>query len=350
MPNLMDIAHSDVMESKLSALEALEPAVPAPILEQADTPPEQPPVTIERGTESPISKPADARPTAEVPPKNDATIPPEPKGSQFAKDAQRRDTSWKELNRQKAEFKAQQDGIAAREQAIAQREARLTQERVKLRQKAPPEQFETEARNLTTAHENTSRQAKDFTDKAKELEEKGDYRGAALAEAKADELKELAVVQKAKAKEFKEYADNLRKNPPADLTKIEQKQAQALQHYTLEAAKKWPDLAVTGSEFQKIVVQSEKTLANAGVDVRENPVLRYYIAEFAASQAAAGRVPAMEKELGQLRAKVKELELATAPGGGSPAATTPRNGDAAPSDEDEGAALRQAAIERGSLR
>lgn len=350
MNALMDIPQTDVMEAKLAALEAELPEPAAPIREQVDPPADTQPAAPKQDVpETPIP-PADALPAADKPP-IDATkdSPPEPKGSNFAKDAQRRDTSWKELNRQKAEFKTQQDGIAAREQAIAQCEARLTQERAKLHQKSPPEKFEREAATLIAAHESTSRNAKDFADKAKELEEKGDYKGAALAESKAEELKELAVVQKAKAKEFKDYADNLRKNPPADIKQIEQQQAQALQHYTLEAAKKWPDLAVTGSEFQKTVVQSESTLAKAGVDIRENPVLRYYIAEFAAAQAAAGRVPAMDKELGQLRAKVKELELATAPGGGSQAVTTPKTGDAPLSEEDEGEALRAMAVQRGRL-
>ncbi len=112
----------------------------------------------------------------------------------------------------------------------------------------------------------------------------------------------------------------------------------------MAAAKEWPDLLKDGSEFQKKVAKNIQDARAAGLDENELPVIRYHAARMAALETESARVPDLVKKLGEAEAKVKELELLSAPGGGVGAVQRQPSGQPA-SDEDEGEALRREAAE-----
>jgi hypothetical protein len=83
--------------------------------------------------------------------------------------------------------------------------------------------------------------------------------------------------------------------------------------------------------------------------VAKLPGFIYYCAERAALKLAADRVPNLEKELGELRTKVKELDALTNPsprgGGGVQRPKSPKGWDQM-SSEEQFDALRQEASQR----
>jgi len=153
------------------------------------------------------------------------------------------------------------------------------------------------------------------------------------------ELREAAIAEKHSAKNFKDYAKSLRDNPDPTIQQLKEKNEKATREYQLQAAQKWPEFVKEGSEFQKQVGKALATLKQHGLDVAESPALWYFAAEHAATASDAARVPGLEKELGETKAKVKELELLVTPGGGVEAA--PRKGSSEMSDDEEGAELQQ---------
>ncbi len=346
----MDLAHTDALDAKLSALEAAETPITAPLREQVDEPP-QPAEPITDGKETPISNPPDTRPAADKPAERQDNKPKETT-SAFSKDQQRKDQSWKSLNSEKEAFRKQQQDFALERAKYQQNIDRDQQAKAKSSSKNGPEFYEQGASALLQAADASDLQADGLEARAQRLEDNGDEAGATKIKAQVKALRNQAIVNRSKSEEAKNYADHLRKNPDPTLQQIQEKNASALKFYTLEAAKipGCEDMVKEGSEFLQKMAVYEKNLEEQGYPVIENPVMRYHVAQFIRAESAAGRVPAMEKELGQLRAKVKELEAFTAPGGGRSAVTQQLPpGNAPRSDEDEGAALRAEAQGRRTL-
>lgn len=335
--------------AKLEAAEAAETAIPAIEHVQTDgddqaTPPEpalvEPAKTPDTLTTDTPAAADPAEPKTQTPPKQD-------KGSAFAKDQQRRDTSWKALNTEKAAIQQQQAQVRASQEAHQREVEQWKLQQAKANSQFTPEQIEARATQMGNEAAGALEQAEAWQARADKLENEGDLKGAAKAQMQADQLKEQASESKAMAKALKARADQVRQAPPdTTLAQHKAKLDQQMRGYTLKAVEQWPEFGKQGSEFQKAVAAGLQEARRFGLEVNDNPALIHYAARLVAGETAAARVPAMEKELGELRAKVKDLEGLTAPGGGS--ATVQRQpGNAPLTDADEEAALRAEALARG---
>lgn len=356
MPLIEELPDIDAALARLDAAEAAETQAAPTATETADEQVlDQPGDTTGDGVEpQPDSKPTDtpagAEPKQPTEPKDTETPKPgekpanEPNKSKFAKDQERRDRSWKALNTEKeahakavADFKAQQ-------QAFEQQKQRFESERTKASQKYTPEQYETASGSKVKVAQELDLQADGMEARAAKLDEEGKYGEAQLLKNQAREKREQAAGERGLSRQLKQMADHLRANPDPSAQQVAQQQQAAMKHYTLEAAKQWPDVAKEGSEFQKTMAGHLKAAADAGLDPKEFPVLMYHAARLTAAETDAARVPGMEKELVGLRAKVKELEALTNPGGGRtaaqqlPAKTSPKT------LEEEGEELRAMAM------
>lgn len=226
--------------------------------------------------------------------------PKEP--SRYEKARGRQENAWKQINDEKAALKADR-------------------ERLEASQRAFEEQRKTEEARFTP----------DQYDKAAEkFEKEGKFDLADLARQRASEL---------------------RKNPPPSPQQREVMAAQAAQHQAQmkewwgKAAIDFPSVAKEGSTENQALAGFIK----AEPDVLRSPKGMYYAARLVTAEQSAARVPAMEKELGALRARVKELEALTAPGGGG-VAQNPNPKAAPKSDAEEYAELEALAMGMGTLR
>ena len=284
----------------------------------------------EETSPTPNSLPSDTPATAAnaqtaAPKQNTETQTPAEKGSAFAKDQARLQGGWKTLNEEKGK-------IAAERQTIQQERIRLQQEQTQWqarqqsanKNKLTPELYEQTAQARQESVEQGKLMLEGLKARRQQMEAAGQYVDAAKLDQQIEAKAEEIAVAKHEATQFKAIAADMRKNPQLDGEALTKQNQQHLQHYTVEAAKKWPELAVAKSEFQKATAQAISTLRGAGLDENHFPVLRYFAAEHVAAQSAAARVPAMDKELAQLRARVKELETNSTPGGGQTAATSVR--------------------------
>ena len=116
----------------------------------------------------------------------------------------------------------------------------------------------------------------------------------------------------AKADDLSEYAEQLRKNPPASMRQRTQQLEQARKQWTVEACNAFPDLGKNGSRLQQVVAQHLNMLAKQDPQLLVHPSLVYHVARLADSQIAAAdlrtvaaRVPVLEKEAESLRARLR---------------------------------------------
>lgn len=249
-------------------------------------------------------------------PKTDkGTVPQDQKtedkgpGSKYAKDKARRDDSWKALNAEKESFAAQK----------TQHEAELKAQRDKLaseREEFQRQQQETAANYTPEAYEKMAGLEADKAAKllaaAKEAEDAGDLE-------KAEQLRELAATAKGFQKLATAKAEHIRKNPPA--TQKQQQEAFAAQQkeWTLKAAQDFPEFAKKDGPVQMAAVDFLKMVGQQFPTIAKLPQIFYFAAQYATAKTAADRVPGLEKELGELKTKVGELEALTnpTPSGGS---------------------------------
>lgn len=338
---------TDEALDKLNALEKAETLPPEPLQTQAEDEiqTEQHPASGEvEADKTPDKSLTDTLATADKPKLQDKqeTQPKEDKRSDFAKNADRLDKTWKAVNERKTQLDAKEAEIKAKETAIQQQTAKFEEKQAQSRSKVTPEQHEAAATSKAEDAKTLQSQAELWDTQAEKLEGDGKYKEAAEAKSKADDYRDQANDAKAMARLHKKSAETLRASPDPTYQQIQARNQQHLQHYTVEAAKPFPDLVVTGSEFQKKVVQVETQLRESGVDVNEYPIMRYRAAEFVAAQSAAARVPDLEKKLGEAEAKVKELEALSSPGGGTGSAQQ-LDQTHVPSEDDEREMLREAA-------
>lgn len=225
--------------------------------------------------------------------------------SRYAKARERQEKSWNELNRQKEELQKERE-------AFQKERDELTAQRQKQEQQYTPEQYE---------------QA------ASVFEKQGRFD---LAEAARERAKEL------------------RANPPKPDQALQQRQQQEAQQ--MEAAKKewWGKAAVTYPDVVKQGTpqhQALRTFIESEPEVIRSPKGMFYAARLVSAETAAARVPEMEKELGALRARVKELEGLTAPAGEGAAQRIPgEKSFQEKSDSEQFAELEEQALAMGTLR
>jgi len=319
--------------AEASLREALKPTVvEAAPSGKSDTAPQQTAETVKvEGETKPDSTLNDTRATADKdkPAPTDKIETVTDNKSGYAKNQDRLEKTWKSVNERKTQLDAQEAQLKQQASELESRASKLQLDSVKAKSKFSPEQYEEAATNRIASSEQLLLQADGLDKRAEKLEADGKYGESELAKKQAQDLREQAAGEKYSAKQLKEMAEKLRKNPEPTLKQHQDTLEQHRQHYTVEAAKVWPDLAVAGSEFQKAVLGHLNDAAKSGLDPKENPVLIYHVARLVAAETAAARVPVMEKELGVMQARVKELEALTAPEGGKPAT---QRSTAAPAD------------------
>lgn len=263
-----------------------------------------------------------------------------PNASKYSKDNARKDTSWKALNEEKAKFEGERKAF---EESVKDAKARFQADVDAFKQEqqastATPEKFEKWA-----AAE--SEKAKNFEAAAKQAEDNGEFD-------KAESLKAKAVEAKGLEQRARQYAEDLKKNPPKT---AEQNQAQfkADQKTWIDkASTEFPEFGKKGSEVQNDAIGWFGNITKQVPILSKVPGFIYYAAERAhlvsqvkAGKAASERVSVLEKENGELQAKVKELDALTNP--------TPQGGvnrvnpkDGPKSDDEEFNELRRMAAER----
>ena len=229
-------------------------------------------------------------------------------GSKYAKDFARRLVTWTELNEGKAAFSAEKaklegDIKAQRDRLYGEAEAFRLQQAAST---PPPEKYEAYA-----AEE--ERKAGDLDKQAKAAEADGDF-------TKADKLREAAAEARAWAKNAKAKAEELRKNPPPSQKQQQEKLAVYLKEWTSKAAIDFPEFAKKDSAVQKEAAAYYRQMSAQVPMLQTLPGFIYFCAERAAYKTAADRVPGLERELGELKTKLKELEALTnpSPSGGVP--------------------------------
>jgi hypothetical protein len=273
--------------------------------------------------------------------------PAEPKveetqGSNYAKNQARIEKTWKQINADKEAIAKERSAFESEKLALQQQRTQWEAKRAQESAKVKPEDFEQQAQAKIGQATQMNEQADAWDARAKQLEDAGDFKGSEKASFQAKQLRKDASKQEGLADMYKARADELRKNPDPTTEQVQKQQEAAKQHYTVEAAKKWPELAVQGSEFQKAVAGNLKAIQAQRPHLLDDPAIIYDVARLVAAETTAASVPKMEKELGELRAKVKELTALTTPGGGQTAVTQPHNAPA--SEHDEGADLRAQAL------
>jgi hypothetical protein len=270
--------------------------------------------------------------------KPDAVQPTEPAKSRYAKSQERLTRTWEQVNAEKA-------SLAADKTRLESERAELTRQRAELdaiREQAQGPQFTPD--DYVKASQ-TKRQAADATRlQAGRAEKAGKFEDAARLNRQADKLE-------GQAEDMADYAEQLRKHPPASFEQRARQHEEARKFYTIEAAKAYPDLVRNGSDFQRHVAAELQALSRQDPQLAAQPGVIYHAARLVhlslrakALEADAARVPVLVKEAESLRAKIKELEALTTPAGGG---SVSRLDAEAPADDYQ--ALRQAAAESGAL-
>jgi hypothetical protein len=271
---------------------------------------------VKQPNETQSGTPAAAEKAPVTTDKTETTKPEAKKQSDFAKNQERLDKTWKSVNERKAQLDTTEATLKQREQALTIKEQKIALEAAKAKSKFTPEQYEAASAAKANSIRQLELQAKGLEAQASEFDDSGLAGKAELARQQAQDIREQAAGEKYSAKQLKEMAENLRKNPDPTLAQHQAQLAQHKQHYLIEAAKKWPDLAKEGSEFQKKMTENLQAAAQQGLIAEENPVMFYHVARLVAAESEAARVPELVQKLGVAEAKVKELEALTAVGGG----------------------------------
>jgi hypothetical protein len=209
--------------------------------------------------------------------------------SKYAQSQERRDKSWKALNEEKAAFTKQQEQLKADRDALVIERKKLEGERQKLSQpKHTPEEVEFTA--------------KAWEREAEALEAQGKYE-------EADEKRLLA-------KQAKAWAGELRANPPKPSQTDQEAQAEYDKLQKQWWSKAVIDFPALGKEASPEAVML-KGLVEANPHILKDPEGLYWAGRLAVAETSAATVPKMEKELGELRAKVKDLNEKLAVSGDS---------------------------------
>jgi len=348
---LLDAAESAETPPPTEAFEQREVEAQTRQPESQPKPAEAKPGDLPDGTQAAADPNATATPKVEDSPTAEAPKPGDrpaaaPAKDSFARDKARRDDSWKKLNEEKSAFQQERDQFKAERDYHARERQQFEQERAKAANRYTPEQYEQGSAVNAEKAATLELQADGLEKRAAAAEEADRYDEAKRLRSDAGGLRKKAAYHEELAGQLKAEAQHKRENPDPDAAKLEQSRQQSLRDYTMEANKRWPDVFKQGSELNKTVVAHIQAARQSGLEVKDHPVLIYHAARLTAAEAAAACVPGLNKELGELRAKVKELEALTSPGGGTSAPANLQH-DTPKTDEEEGASLRNTAVAMG---
>ena len=156
-----------------------------------------------------------------------------------------------------------------------------------------------------------------FADKQSALADHKELEAVKAEEAgeldKAEALRDEAKFARRDAQSAKASAEHLRKNPPVSLEKQKEQFTTHQREWVVKAVQDFPDYGKKGSDLQSGTAEVFKQITTAHPEAARMPGLVYYCVRIAAAEAAAARVPALEKELGELKPKLTELEALTNP-------------------------------------
>lgn len=301
--------------------------------QNAPTP--EPLSTDTRATAEPnaaADKSTEAKPATEAP-------KTEPEKSRYAKSQERLQKTWESVNAEKTRLEAEKAKLETERQEMARSRAEFEALRKQTEQPAY------QPADYAAASQQKKALADHQRAEAERLETAGKFD-------EAEKLRKMALKNDALSEDLAEHAENLRKNPPPGLTERAKQLEQQKQTWTLEAAKAFPELAKEGSQFQQTVAYHLQELGKSDPALLAHPSVIYHVSRLTAAEqkvqqltADVARVPELEKELGELKAKVKEYEALTTPAGST--AIHKING---PSAGDEEADLERMAREMVTLR
>ena len=244
-------------------------------------------------------------------------------GSKYSKDFNRRMVTWSELNSEKEKFsaaKVQQENQYKAAIAKFNADVQAFQEE-KSSMTPSPEKYEAFADK-----QNNLANEKELA--AKKAEEAGDFDTA-------EKLRDEAKFARRDATAAKASAENVRKNPPINEKQRQEKFVADQRTWLDKAAIDFPEFAKKDSDLQKSALEYFKQITSSDPVVAKLPGFVYFCAERAALKSASDSVPAMTKELGDLRTKVKDLEALTNPTPSAGISKTPsvKTWDSMSSDE-----------------
>lgn len=232
------------------------------------------------GVEPPKADASPGAPATAEPKTTDSKPTDTKQQSEYAKTKARKDDSWKALNTEKDEVHALRKQLEEQSSQLKRDREALEAEKAKVAQpKHKPEEYESYAQQC-------EKQAAD-------LEAAGKFDEAAIA--------------KYKATKAKEYADELRKNPPpapkTDEQAIAEKQKLEKEWYG-KGGIDYPLAAKQGTPENNALLE----LLKVEPGLLQDPKAMYYGLRLVTAETAAARVPSLDKDLSDARAKIKELQ------------------------------------------
>ena len=253
-------------------------------------------------------------------------------GSKYAKDFARRTLTWVEIN-------AEKDRLATER---TNWDNQLKEARTRF--DADVQAFRQERDSAVPTPEKYEAFATKCSDLAKVKEAEAIIAVNAGEIEKAEALRREALILNEDANRAKTSAEHLRKNPPPD--------AKALRVKFQENQKSWIDKAKI--DFPNITKEVTQTALDYHKEMCKDPAVArlpgviYFAIERAVLKTAADRVPGLEKELGELRTKVKEQDemLNPTPSGGVAHAPQVAKAFEEMSDDEQYAALHSEAAGR----
>ena len=222
-------------------------------------------------------------------------------GSKYAKDFTRKLVTWNEINETKAKMASERQQFDTQ---LAQARAKFTADVQEFQAKQAastpsPDKYEAFAAKQTNL-------ANEKELAAVKAENDGDFEGAA-------KLKQEAAFARRDAEQAKASAEHVRKNPPADAAAIQAKFKQDQGLWIGKARTDFPEFAKQDSPLFKGAVAYFQQITKDNPAAARLPGLIYHCVEREQLKTASARVPVLEKELGELRTKVKDLEALTNP-------------------------------------
>jgi chromosome segregation ATPase len=269
--------------------------------------------------------------------------------SAYAKSQERLEKTWDNVNKRKTELDTREQQVAEKQRQLEQREEQFRRQTEESQTQYKPEDVEKAAGQKLERAKALNERADGLEAKAKKLDDDGKYQDAARLNDEAKKLRKQANKEEGNAEDLKAHAEDLRKNPPASFAEREKKTEVQRKEWTLKAAQDFPELGKQGSELQKAVGAALNQLWQTDRVLASHPQIIYHVTRLTAAETAAARVPALEKQLGELTAKVQDYEKLTSPGG--PGAAQRVDTSAQPkTDADERAELGDMAASMGAFR
>ena len=317
-PNMPGLDAASALLDEMIAAEAATPTSPAATAAEASEKEEAQLAApqVEQNAQAPTTDlpdtpaaPAEASAQPEIDKSKEAKAEPakpEKESSRYAKAQGRLNKTWESVNTEKTALAAEKTKLEAERLEFTRKRAEFDA----IQEQARQPQFRPE--DYQQAADAKKQYADHLLAEAKRADDEGEF-------AKSKALVKRAIKADAIGEDLAEHAEKLRKNPPAEFAQRAAQFESTRKAWTVEAAKAYPDLAKDGSPFQNRVAAHQKALAQSDPQLLAQPSLIYHISRLAAAELQAealkadvARVPVLEKQVGELQAKVKEFQSLTA--------------------------------------